>query len=250
MYEAQHPKEWEFIVRDCEAKVLLVASESILDQGARVRRGRPLAARSRRPRRWDERREPRCRREGDVVRVAPRARAAVAPSIDPEPGDVAGLIYTSGTTGNPKGVILTHGNIASNVSAVSRDLSDGAGGPVALVSPLGARLRAVGRAAHPHLDGRRDGSLRGGRPASSRTSRRCEPTLLFSVPRIFNKIYTAVQQQIASQPKPLQCARGGGLRDRGQGAGGRAPQGARARAPSSSSTGSSSRRCAPASAGA
>src|SRR5580704_14640819 len=30
MYEAQHPKEWEFIVRDCEAKVLLVASESIL----------------------------------------------------------------------------------------------------------------------------------------------------------------------------------------------------------------------------
>src|SRR5580698_8307966 len=30
MYEAQHPKEWEFIVRDCEAKVLLVADEVIL----------------------------------------------------------------------------------------------------------------------------------------------------------------------------------------------------------------------------
>jgi len=30
------------------------------------------------------------------------------------------------------------------------------------------------------------------------------PTLLFSVPRIFNKIYTAVQAQIASKPKPIQ----------------------------------------------
>ncbi len=30
------------------------------------------------------------------------------------------------------------------------------------------------------------------------------PTLLFSVPRIFNKIYSAVQKTIASKPKPIQ----------------------------------------------
>ena len=36
-----------------------------------------------------------------------------------KPDDVATLVYTSGTTGNPKGAMLTHGNITSNVMAVA-----------------------------------------------------------------------------------------------------------------------------------
>jgi long-chain acyl-CoA synthetase len=37
-----------------------------------------------------------------------------------QPDDVATLIYTSGTTADPKGVMLTHGNIHSNVVAVTQ----------------------------------------------------------------------------------------------------------------------------------
>ena len=46
---------------------------------------------------------------------------ALARAVDPK--DLATLIYTSGTTGEPKGVMLTHGNIAANQNFTACDFS-------------------------------------------------------------------------------------------------------------------------------
>lgn len=44
-------------------------------------------------------------------------------STDVEKDDIATIIYTSGTTGNPKGITLTHKNLASNINAIVKSLS-------------------------------------------------------------------------------------------------------------------------------
>lgn len=50
-------------------------------------------------------------------------RGSVLPSEGPKSTDLAALVYTSGTTGNPKGVMLTHRNILSNVRGVLKNIT-------------------------------------------------------------------------------------------------------------------------------
>jgi long-chain acyl-CoA synthetase len=58
------------------------------------------------------------------------------PAVTVEPSDVASLIYTSGTTGRPKGVMLTHTNFTSLVSALAPIFPLSRGDAVLSVLPL------------------------------------------------------------------------------------------------------------------
>jgi long-chain acyl-CoA synthetase len=197
MYEAQLPKDWEFIVKDCEAKGLIVATDAIAKKTQPFLESIPSLEHiiSLDPATKDE-----GKTHAYKTLIATKAKV---PSITPETKDIACFIYTSGTTGNPKGVILSHGNIASNVSAIhevfpmssmDRSLSflpwaHSFGQTVelhALIS-MGASM-AIAESVDKILDNLAE----------------TKPTLLFSVPRIFNKLYAAVQKQISTKPGFIQ----------------------------------------------
>jgi len=199
MYEAQHPKEWEFIVRDCEAKALIVASAAILEKveallGAIPSLGHVITIDG----------SGNGRAGGRVITFASLLDSGnTAGAIQPAPADTAGLIYTSGTTGNPKGVILTHANVASNVSATHQ------------VFPMELADRSLSFLPWAHVFGQTAElhtllSTGASMALCQNVDRLLEdladvkPTLLFSVPRIFNKIYAAVQQQLATKPPAVQ----------------------------------------------
>lgn len=197
MYEAQLTKDWEFIVADCGAKVLIVASDAIAEKTRGFLETIPSLQHI-------VSMDPATKTSANVHSFDALAKtAATVPSITPDPKDVAGLIYTSGTTGNPKGVILSHGNIATNVSAIhecfpmssmDRSLSflpwaHSFGQTVELhgLFSMGASM-ALAESVDKILDNLAE----------------TKPTLLFSVPRIFNKLYAAVQKQISSKPAFIQ----------------------------------------------
>jgi long-chain acyl-CoA synthetase len=113
MYEAQLEEEWEFILKDCDAKVLLVATRGIFEK-TRSFLGRLPSLKHLVLLEDDAT----ARGEGTSTYRSLLESGEVAPLVTPAPSDIAGFIYTSGTTGAPKGVLLSHWNIASNVAAV------------------------------------------------------------------------------------------------------------------------------------
>lgn len=83
---------------------------------------------------------PRCRWEGAPLPVIDLERPGTAPSDRPagpaDPAQLAEIIYTSGTTGAPKGVMLTHANLLSDLEAVARAVPLEPGDHVLSLVPL------------------------------------------------------------------------------------------------------------------
>ncbi len=192
MYEQQRANEWEHILGDCGAKVVIVSSREIV---AAVQEMRPRLPALTNVVAIDASIDGALTFEGLLA----RGRTSRVPAVHPEPDALASLIYTSGTTGLPKGVMLSHENVTSNVAAVlaifpftpdDQMLSFlpwahaygqlelhvvlGCGGSTALVQDV---KELVGELAE------------------------ARPTVLVAVPKIFNRLYAGVLKQVEEKPK-------------------------------------------------
>jgi long-chain acyl-CoA synthetase len=111
------------------------------------------------------------------------------------PEDLATIIYTSGTTGEPKGVMLAHANLVSNLIDCSGHLSFG-GHDIALsVLPLSHVFER--QALYMYLYHGMSVYYAEAIETLGVNLREVRPTILVGVPRIFEKIYARIRERAA-----------------------------------------------------
>ena len=115
-----------------------------------------------------------------------------------KPADLATLIYTSGTTGEPKGVILTHGNIASNQNYAVAEFSIEATDtcisflPLSHVTARSLDYAMYGRGAQVAYCSQFD--------KLPQAMKQICPTVFVGVPRVYEKIRQEVERQSSLSP--------------------------------------------------
>lgn len=197
MYEAQAASEWEFIVRDSAAKVLFVATEAI---GERIRPMSTSAPELHHIVSMDASTSPSARVHSFAELATSKLSTGRATL---EPAETACLLYTSGTTGHPKGVVLSHGNIASNVSALRAVFPVGPDDRTLSFLPW---AHSFGQVAELHTMFSIGASVALVESVDKLLANLTEtkPTILVSVPRIFNRLYVELQKQLGARPPILQ----------------------------------------------
>jgi long-chain acyl-CoA synthetase len=205
MYESQTREDWSYILRDSGAKVVFGATRDIISALEEAKPGIAslqhicgfsLDA-------TDER---------SFASMLKRGRAAAKlPSSAVAPDDVAAFVYTSGTTGEPKGVVLTHKNFCANVNGLTP------------LFPLTSEDRSLSFLPWAHAFGQTGEfytlaalgcamAINDEVPKLVSNLPDVKPTVLVAVPRIFNRIYEGVNQQMLTRPKPIRALFHAGIR--------------------------------------
>jgi long-chain acyl-CoA synthetase len=142
--------------------------------------------------------------EPGALRMSQLMQSAPDPQIESaarqvKPEQLATIIYTSGTTGVPKGVMLTHGNMAANINYSLCDFGFNQGLSCVSFLPLshvtarsvdmGLLYTGVTLAHLPQIDQLPQALLE------------VRPNILLSVPRVYEKVHTQVELKAGKFPK-------------------------------------------------
>jgi long-chain acyl-CoA synthetase len=196
MYTSQLVRDWEHIIADAGLVVLFVADESIRAKVAPFTSSEPSTG---------------SLRQVVVMRGVGYdeflRRGEGLPSLRRQPSgeQVAAIMYTSGTTGQPKGVVLSHANILSNVLPL-RDVVFANDNPEAhrTLSIL-PWAHAFGHTVELHLVIAAGASMAIAESIDkiADNMRQVRPTALVAVPSVFMGIYAAVQRSLKGKPRWL-----------------------------------------------
>ncbi len=116
------------------------------------------------------------------------------------PDQLASIIYTSGTTGTPKGVMLTHENIATNVRDNGFDLR-----PTDICLSFLPLSHVAERVAdYAYFYNGATVAYPENLETVADNLREVRPTVVLGVPRFFEKIHARVMDAISSAPAPRQ----------------------------------------------
>jgi long-chain acyl-CoA synthetase len=115
-----------------------------------------------------------------------------------QPEDMAALIYTSGTTGPPKGVVMRHNNLVKVACEVAEFLELRPDDIGIIYLPLVHSLQRV--SAYIGLAVGITGYYLEDMLKLVETCRAVQPTVLSAVPRVYEKIHTAVLTNLAKAP--------------------------------------------------
>lgn len=115
-----------------------------------------------------------------------------------KPGNEATLIYTSGTTGVPKGVILTHDNLISNIKTAAAIIEFTEKDTVLSFLPLSHILERTVMFAFIFKGCTI--AFAESVEAVAKNLLQVRPHIMVSVPRVFEKIYTKVMDQVLASP--------------------------------------------------
>ena len=121
----------------------------------------------------------------------------------PGPEDLAALVYTSGTTGKPKGVMLTHRNVVSDVKAVLQRIVPTVDDVFLSFLPLSHTFERTGGYYLPIAAGSCVAYARSV-PLLAEDLKTVRPTVLVSVPRIYERVHAKLLEKLSPTPWKMQ----------------------------------------------
>lgn len=124
------------------------------------------------------------------------------PEVPPKPNDLCTICYTSGTTGNPKGVMLTHKNVLACIICVNMQLGEHkprVGDVMISFLPLAHMLERACENSMFYVGGA-VGYYSGDIKELTNDLKALKPTVMPAVPRLLNRVYDKIQNEISSSP--------------------------------------------------